>query len=71
MMLSDLKIDDKYECIVSGRRVPVHVKGSSPSDVTVLNLDTNREITIKVKDINKRFKAQITNLSEWRLKNGD
>jgi hypothetical protein len=71
MKPSEVNINDKYECIVGGRIAPVSVVDSGDFGVIVLNLDTNREITIKAKDLKKRFKTQITDMSEWRLKNGD
>jgi hypothetical protein len=71
MKPSDLKINDKYECVVGQRIVPVSIVDNGDSGVIALNLDTNREVAIKAKDLKKRFKAQIVSLSEWRLKNGD
>jgi len=50
---------------------PIHIIDCIPTGVVAKNLDTNREIFVRSKDVSKKVKNQITSLSEWRLHNGD
>ena len=71
MTLEDVKIGEKYECQMVAKIAPIYIIDRLPTGVVAQNLDTKREIFVKSKDIPKRFKSHITNMSEWRLHHGD
>lgn len=70
MTIDEVQHNAIYECKVGAKIAPVYVVDVIPSGVICQNLDTKREIFVKKEGLS-RFGNLITNMSEWRLHNGE